>query len=162
MKDTKQVEFAIAAPQIHTHLPVDTAEIRRYVQRAEALGFHSLWVQEQTNFSARASALEGVTMLAYVAALTERVRIGSAVFLITLRNPVHLAKSLVSLDQLSQGRLIVGVGLGPGSRARTEPSGNRRRPEHSPGSPRPPPGWQDAPPARPDPRLPGPGGRSPG
>lgn len=104
--------FGIGAPQVHTHLPVDLEEIRRYIERAEALGFHSLWVQEQAGLRAAAGALEGVSMLSYAAALTRRIRLGSAVFLINLRNPIQLAKSLVSLDQLSQGRLIVGVGLG--------------------------------------------------
>jgi len=104
--------FGIGAPQVHTHLPVDLEEIRRYIERAEALGFHSLWVQEQAGLKAVAGALEGVSMLSYAAALTRRIRLGSAVFLINLRNPIQLAKSLASLDQLSQGRLIVGVGLG--------------------------------------------------
>ena len=104
--------FGIGAPQVHTHLPVDLEEIRRYIERAEALGFHSLWVQEQAGLRAVAGALEGVSMLSYAAALTRRIRLGSAVFLINLRNPIQLAKSLASLDQLSQGRLIVGVGLG--------------------------------------------------
>ena len=104
--------FGIGAPQVHTHLPVDLEEIRRYIERAEALGFHSLWVQEQAGLRAVAGALEGVSMLNYAAALTRRIRLGSAVFLINLRNPIQLAKSLASLDQLSQGRLIVGVGLG--------------------------------------------------
>lgn len=104
--------FGIGAPQVHTHLPVDLEEIRCYIERAEALGFHSLWVQEQAGLRAAAGALEGVSMLSYAAALTRRIRLGSAVFLINLRNPIQLAKSLASLDQLSQGRLIVGVGLG--------------------------------------------------
>ena len=104
--------FGIGAPQIHTRLPVDLEEIRRYIERAEALGFHSLWVQEQAGLRAAAGALEGVSMLSYAAALTRRIRLGNAVFLINLRNPIQLAKSLASLDQLSQGRLIVGVGLG--------------------------------------------------
>ena len=104
--------FGIGAPQVHTHLPVDLEEIRRYIERAEALGFHSLWVQEQAGLRAAAGALEGVSMLSYTAALTRRIRLGNAVFLINLRNPIQLAKSLASLDQLSQGRLIVGVGLG--------------------------------------------------
>ena len=104
--------FGIGAPQVHTHLPVDLEEIRRYIERAEALGFHSLWVQEQAGLRAAAGAMEGVSMLSYAAALTRRIRLGNAVFLINLRNPIQLAKSLASLDQLSQGRLIVGVGLG--------------------------------------------------
>jgi len=93
-------------------LPLDLEEIRRCIERAESLGFHSLWVQEQAPLRATAGALEGVSMLSYAAAITQRILLGNAVFLINLRNPIHLAKSLASLDQLSRGRLIVGVGLG--------------------------------------------------
>jgi probable F420-dependent oxidoreductase len=112
MIDDRKVLFGIGGPQIHTGLPVNVAEIRAYLHRVEDAGFHSVWVQEQAGLSAGATALEGVTMLSYAAALTQRVRLGAAVFLITLRNPIQLAKSLASLDQLSQGRLIVGVALG--------------------------------------------------
>ncbi|HEX9443568.1 MAG TPA: LLM class flavin-dependent oxidoreductase [Candidatus Binatia bacterium] len=106
------LKFGVAAPQIHTRLPVDVEEIQRYLKRAEELGFDSLWVQEQAVLRQAASALEGITMLGYAAAVTRRVRLGMAVFLITLRNPIHLAKSIASLDQLSQGRFLCGVGLG--------------------------------------------------
>src|SRR3954469_6472349 len=108
----EKVQFGIAAPQIHTQLPLDLESVQRYVKRAEELGFHSLWVQEQAVLRQAASAIEGITMLSYAAALTQRIRLGMAVFLITLRNPIQLAKSLASLDQLSRGRLIAGVGLG--------------------------------------------------
>lgn len=107
-----KVLFGVAAPQIHTRFPVHLIEVQAYIERADALGFHSLWVQEQAGLRAAAGALEGVTMLSYAAALTRKVRLGAAVFLVNLRNPIQLAKSLASLDQLSQGRLIVGVGLG--------------------------------------------------
>jgi probable F420-dependent oxidoreductase len=107
-----KVLFGIAAPQIHTRLPVDLREIQSYIERAETSGFHSIWVQEQIGLGAAAAALESISMLSYAAALTRRLRLGAAVFLITFRNPILLAKSLASLDQLSQGRLIVGVGLG--------------------------------------------------
>ncbi len=112
MSVNRELLFGVGAPQIHTRLPVDMEEIRRCIERAEALGFHSLWVQEQAGLRAAAGALEGVSMLGFAAALTHKIRLGNAVFLINLRNPIQLAKSLVSLDQLSQGRLIVGVGLG--------------------------------------------------
>jgi len=111
MANTK-LQFGIATPQIHGEFPVDQEEIRNGIQRAEALGFHSLWVQEQAGLRAAAGALEGVSMLSYAAALTRKARLGNAVFLINLRNPILLAKSLASLDQLSQGRVIFGVGLG--------------------------------------------------
>jgi probable F420-dependent oxidoreductase len=107
-----KVEFGIAAPQIHTKLPLDLEAIHRYIKRAEELGFHSLWVQEQAVLRQAASAVEGITMLSYAAALTQRIRLAMAVFLINLRSPIWLAKSLASLDQLSRGRLIAGVGLG--------------------------------------------------
>jgi probable F420-dependent oxidoreductase len=109
---TDNVAFGIAAPQIHTKLPLDLEAIHRYVKRAEELGFHSLWVQEQAVLRQAASAVEGITMLSYAAALTQRIRLGMSVFLINLRSPIWLAKSLASLDQLSRGRLIAGVGLG--------------------------------------------------
>ncbi len=113
MNTTNQILFAVAAPQIHARLPLDVEEIGSYIQRAEALGFHSLWVQEQAGLRASsASALEALTALTYAAALTRRVKLGAAVFLINLRNPIQLARSLASLDQLSQGRVIAGVGLG--------------------------------------------------
>lgn len=112
MSSDNELLFGVGAPQIHTRLPLDLEGIRRCIERAEALGFHSLWVQEQAGLRAAAGALEGVSMLGFAAALTRRIRLGNAVFLINLRNPIQLAKSLASLDQLSQGRLIVGVGLG--------------------------------------------------
>jgi len=107
-----KVDFGIAAPQIHAELPVNVDGIQRYLTRAEELNYHSVWVQEQAVLRQATGALEGITMLSYAAAVTRRVRLGMAVFLINLRNPIQLAKSLASLDQLSQGRLIAGVGLG--------------------------------------------------
>lgn len=53
-----------------------------------------------------------MTALTYAAACTERLRLGVAVLLIAQRNPINLAKSLSSLDVLSNGRLIAGVGIG--------------------------------------------------
>ena len=57
-------------------------------------------------------ALEAVELLTYAAAVTTRMRLGAAVLLTALHSPVHMAKRLATLDALSGGRLIVGVGLG--------------------------------------------------
>ena len=100
------MEFGIAIPQWHP----DTARIRRFLKRAEALPFVAAWSIEQV--IGKAPVLESVTTLTYAAAITERMRLGIAVLLIAQRNPIDLAKSLSSLDVLSRGRLIVGVGLG--------------------------------------------------
>jgi alkanesulfonate monooxygenase SsuD/methylene tetrahydromethanopterin reductase-like flavin-dependent oxidoreductase (luciferase family) len=59
-----------------------------------------------------ASSLSPLETMTYAAACTERLRLGCAVFVTPLHQPVHLAKSVASLDQLSRGRLEVGVGIG--------------------------------------------------
>ncbi len=110
MTTERAVKFALAIPQVFSQPQVDTAGLQTFLGRAEALGYHSVWAQEQ--ILGAAGSLEPVTLLAYAAALTRRVRLGVAVFLTPLRSPVQLAKSLGSVDQLSGGRLIVGVGLG--------------------------------------------------
>jgi probable F420-dependent oxidoreductase len=111
-----QIRFGIAPPQIHTKFPIDDAEVRNFILRAEELGFHSLWVQEQARLNSVAGALEAITILSYAAALTRKVLLGNAVFLINLRSPVLLAKAIASLDQLSHGRVIFAVGLGAATR----------------------------------------------
>jgi probable F420-dependent oxidoreductase len=107
---TSRIPIGIAIPQTSHDVRVDPRHIGEFLRRAEALGFHSAWVVEQ--ILGAMTSLEPVELLAYAAALTERLRLGSAVLLTALRNPVHLAKSLATIDQLSGGRLIVGVGLG--------------------------------------------------
>ena len=107
---TSRVRLAVAIPQTFLSGSVDTQKIREYLTRAEALGFESAWVVEQVLGSI--PSLEPIELLSYAAAVTERIRLGTAVLLTALRSPVHTAKSLATLDQLSHGRLIVGVGLG--------------------------------------------------
>jgi probable F420-dependent oxidoreductase len=107
---TAPLRFTIALPQTFATPRVDVAGLQRFCARAEALGFEGVWCQEQILGSA--GSLEPVTLLAYAAARTERVRLGVAVLLTPLRSPVQLAKALTTVDQLSGGRLDVGVGLG--------------------------------------------------
>ncbi len=105
-----RIPCGISIPQTFDKSPIDVALIRSFAPRAETLGYDSVWVQEQLVGNVR--VLEPMTLLTYVAALTSKVRLGSAVLLTVIRNPVHLAKSLASLDQLCNGRVIVGVGIG--------------------------------------------------
>ena len=104
---TSKCGFSI--PQTFEH-SVDVELIRKFVVRAEQLGYESLWVQEQ--MITDVAILEPVALLTYVAALTSSVRLGTAVLLTVVRNPVELAKTLATIDQLSRGRVIVGVGIG--------------------------------------------------
>jgi probable F420-dependent oxidoreductase len=106
----RRVELGVAIPQTLLDGAFDVRTIREFLARAEALGIESAWVVEQILGSIR--SLEPVALLTYAAACTERLRLGSAVLLTALRSPVHLAKSLATLDHLSGGRLTVGVGLG--------------------------------------------------
>lgn len=100
----------IAIPQDLLFKSGDMELIRRFVQRADVLNYASLWVME--GIISRAPTLEPVSILSYVAALTRNVRLGVAVIVLTHRNPIQLAKSLVSLDRMSDGRLDVGIGIG--------------------------------------------------
>jgi probable F420-dependent oxidoreductase len=105
-----RLTLGVAIPQTFPDGRVDPQRIRNFLQRAEAIGFHSAWVVE--HMFGTIPALAPVELLTYAAAVTERLRLGAAVLLTALRTPVHTAKSLATLDQLSGGRLIVGVGLG--------------------------------------------------
>lgn len=104
------IELAVSIPQTFAGRPLDPSFIRNYLARAETLGFHSAWVVEQIVGSI--PSLEPIELLTYAAAVTTRMRLGTAVLLTALRDPVHTAKSLTTLDHLSGGRLMVGIGLG--------------------------------------------------
>ena len=86
-----------------------------YAHQAEALGFSSVWVFDHL-FDAppsyRAVFLEPVTTLALVIGATRRVRLGTGILVLPLRDPVVTAKAFANLDVLSDGRLVFGVGVG--------------------------------------------------
>src|ERR671923_76318 len=128
MATGKAVRYGIAIPQDFIDGPLDIPFLRMFLSHAEALGYESAWVQEQIIGSV--PILEPVTVLTYAAALTQRLRLGTSVMLTVWRNPIQLAKSLTSLDHLSQGRLTVGVGIGnqrPEDAAFGIPLGRRAR-----------------------------------
>jgi probable F420-dependent oxidoreductase len=102
--------FGAALPQSSASGQTLTEDTARFAQAAERFGLHSLWVQEQT--IGADPSLEPIVNLAYVAALTSTIRLGTAAVIAPPRNPVVLAKQLGSLDRLSRGRLIVGLAIG--------------------------------------------------
>ena len=104
------MRFAISIPQYAADGTFDPAAMRRYLARAEQLGYASAWTQEQV--LGTIPHLGPVETLTFAAACTERMRLGCAVFITSLYSPVHLAKSLSTLDQISRGRLEVGVATG--------------------------------------------------
>jgi alkanesulfonate monooxygenase SsuD/methylene tetrahydromethanopterin reductase-like flavin-dependent oxidoreductase (luciferase family) len=85
----------------------DPASIYDLADRAEALGFHSVWVGDSVVAKPR---LDALTTLAAVGARTKRIRLGTAVYLAALRNPVLVAHMVGTVDWLSRGRVDLGIG----------------------------------------------------
>jgi len=86
---------------------------------AENLGYSDVWTIDHTIMARQygypyGRIFESLTVLGYVAAKTSTVRIGTSILSIPLRNPILVAKQVVTLDHLSGGRFIFGVGLGKG------------------------------------------------
>jgi probable F420-dependent oxidoreductase len=106
------MDFAISIPQYVGDDGFDAAGFRTHLSRAEELGFHSGWVQEQILGMGSARTLDPLGTMTYAAACTERLRLGCVVFVTPLHIPVHLAKAIATLDNLSHGRVEVGVGTG--------------------------------------------------
>ncbi|MBI3327759.1 MAG: LLM class F420-dependent oxidoreductase, partial [Nitrospinae bacterium] len=122
------MRFGFGIP--HAGAATNGPDIIRFAQRAEALGFESIWTGDHlilptggtTQYPYTAdgsfplasseSFLEPFTLLAYVAAVTKRIKLGMTVIILPYRNPIVQAKMLACLDVLSGGRLICGVGVG--------------------------------------------------
>jgi probable F420-dependent oxidoreductase len=81
-----------------------------FSERAESLGYDRLWAGDHVVF--HVPRYEIFTTLATVAARTRRISIGPGVLLLCLRNPVHVAQAIATLDHLSSGRFVLGVGVG--------------------------------------------------
>ena len=104
------MRFAISIPQHFADGTFDPASLRSYLSRAEELSFHSAWTQEAV--LGPAPALAPLELMTFAAACTERLRLGCAVLVSPLHNPVHLAKNISTLDQISRGRIEIGLGIG--------------------------------------------------
>ena len=105
-----KTRIGIASPHIFPDGRVDMAFVGQFAQRAEALGYSSLWTQERV--TGAATALHPTTFLAYLAGQTSKARLGVSVYVLPRHNPVLMAKHMADIDQMSGGRLILGVGLG--------------------------------------------------
>jgi probable F420-dependent oxidoreductase len=103
--------------------PYTTREsLRSLAEISEATGIESIWVSEHlvvadprtppSPMDPRDPILDPVTALAYLAGITSSVRLGTGVVVLPLRNPLILAKALATVDVLSGGRLILGIGVG--------------------------------------------------
>ena len=105
-----KIEFAFWSPQAGATVKtlLDRAEL------AERLGYHSMWLVDHfwTLGLPDLDLLEAIPMMSAIAARTERLRVGTLVLCNSFRNPALLAKSLTTIDQISNGRLEIGLGSG--------------------------------------------------
>jgi len=92
--------------------------LRRAAVLAEDLGFADVWVSDHlvvptgAKYPPSPYIFEPLTALAFVAAATQRVRLGTTVLVLPMRNPLMVAKALASIDQLSGGRVTLGTAAG--------------------------------------------------
>lgn len=107
---------------LFTHVPwpegMEPAQILRQtseqIEYGETLGFYSAWIAEH-HFSRYSMGSSSLVLASHIAAKTERIRLGTAVLLPTLHNPIRLAEDTAMMDAVSGGRLDVGFGRGADS-----------------------------------------------
>jgi len=93
--------------QLSLHPPAEQFEL---VQRLEVVGYDSVWTGDHMSF--HNPIHESITLLATYAPITKRIKLGVGVYLLALRSPAVAAKQAATLDVLSGGRLVFGVGVG--------------------------------------------------
>ncbi|MGA1974855.1 MAG: TIGR03619 family F420-dependent LLM class oxidoreductase [Conexivisphaerales archaeon] len=109
------MRFGVCIPNFGDHLSPES--IREVCLAAEEVGYDSVWTTDHLvtpsgTSSPYKNSYESVTVLAYAAAVTRRVALGTSIIVLPMRDPVLLAKQLATVDQLSGGRLIAGLAVG--------------------------------------------------
>jgi probable F420-dependent oxidoreductase len=84
------------------------AHVINFAKKCEAMGIHSMWIIDRIAYD----NLEPLTVLAAAASVTDKIRLGTSVLLPALRHPTLLAKTVATLDFISNGRVTLGVGFG--------------------------------------------------
>jgi probable F420-dependent oxidoreductase len=105
-----KIPFGVSLPH-RSPDPIDIGAVREVAQRAEALGFRDLWVTENT-LNQESMCFDPVVVLTHAAAITSKIRVGASVVVLAVHHPAMIAHQWATLDYMSQGRAILGVGLG--------------------------------------------------
>ena len=100
----------IAVPQMFSPGPTDLGLIKDHLTLVEELGYESVWTQH--GVFATAPNLDPFTLLSYAASYTNTIKLGISVVVLPYHDPVNIAKLSASVDQISGGRFILGVGIG--------------------------------------------------
>src|SRR5712691_9755055 len=104
-----RIPFGMALPH-RAPEPIDVMAVRQAATRAEALGFQDLWVTENT--LDHVFCFDPVVVLTYAAAVTSTIRLGASVVVLQIHSPLMVAHQWACLDYVSNGRAILGVGIG--------------------------------------------------
>lgn len=104
-----RISFGMSLPH-RSPDPLAMETVKQVAQRAEALGFRDLWVT--SNALDHVYSFDAMGVLTFAAAVTTRIRVGVSVLVLPVVNPVHVAHQVTTLDNLSNGRAILGVGIG--------------------------------------------------
>jgi probable F420-dependent oxidoreductase len=109
------VHFGVILPNFGSGASRDG--MRRVVETAEELGFASVWTTEHIVVGPEAidpygRVYDGLVTLGWIAGWTERIGLGTSIAILPLHNPFHLAKQAATLQELSGGRVTLGVGIG--------------------------------------------------
>ncbi len=105
-----QIPLGMSLPHRSPDHAVAVSAIGEVAQRAEARGFRDLWITDNT--LDHVSSLDSLTILTYAAAHTTTIRLGVSVLVLPVHHPLHVAHRVATLDYLSGGRAVLGVGLG--------------------------------------------------
>ena len=112
---SKQTQFGVAMRNFTRYPEMPSAqELIEYGVRVEKLGYESIWAWDHILLGVEPSfpIIEALSILTAIAARTQRLKLGTGVLVMPMRNPVILAKQLGSLDLISNGRVIVGTAVG--------------------------------------------------
>lgn len=104
-----KIRFGMSLPH-RSPDPIGMEAVRRVATRAEQLGFSDLWVTENT--LDHVTCFDPVVILTYAAAVTSKIRLGCSVVVLQIHSPLMVAHQWACLDYVSQGRAILGVGIG--------------------------------------------------
>ena len=104
-----KIAFGMSLPH-RSPEPIDIGIVQRVATRADQLGFSDLWVTENT--LDHVFCFDPVVILTYAAAVTSKIRLGASVVVMAVHSPLMIAHQWACLDYASNGRAILGVGLG--------------------------------------------------
>ncbi|MDG6921567.1 MAG: TIGR03619 family F420-dependent LLM class oxidoreductase [Nitrososphaerota archaeon] len=108
------MKFGVCIPNYGNY---SVKDLRMVTLGAETLGYDSVWLTDHIMMSKNSGTpyeriLEALTCMAYLAPITERVKLGVSSLIVAMRNPVIVAKQLATIDNLSSGRVMLAVGAG--------------------------------------------------